>query len=175
MTSSKLKRTIAVAGTLGFTHYDHHKGTLIPSEERVYRTRRSPTTGAAAQTTCVRWFRNSSTGTPSTSRLLTDIPARASAWRSSKPLCHADSQVTRIEAQKLRLCGQERWYTAVGVYAKASQELLKGPPERSKQINDAYEVARREFEDSRRLLEEHQKEHGCHRSRYGSWRNLMTN
>jgi len=47
--------------------------------------------------------------------------------------------------RKVRSDLEQRWHTAVGVYANASLELLKGPAERFKEINDAYEVARREF------------------------------
>ena len=57
---------------------------------------------------------------------------------------------------------KERWHAAVADYARASQDLLKGPPERSAEINLAYEAARLEFEESKKLLNTHDREHGCH-------------
>ena len=39
--------------------------------------------------------------------------------------------------------------------------LLTGPSHRSKQINHDYELARREFEDSKKILDAHTQEHGC--------------
>jgi len=49
----------------------------------------------------------------------------------------------------------------VGAHAKASRELLTGQRERTKQITHDYEVAHLEFEESKKLLEEHIKVHGC--------------
>ena len=66
-----------------------------------------------------------------------------------------------MAACKVRTELEERWHAAVANYAKASQDLLKGPPERSAEINRTYETARLEFEESKRVLDEHNKDHGC--------------
>ena len=66
-----------------------------------------------------------------------------------------------MPACKVRNELEQRWHAAVSDYAKASQDLLKGPPERSAEINRTYEAARLEFEESRKLLDDHNKDHGC--------------
>jgi len=68
-----------------------------------------------------------------------------------------------MPACKVRNELEQRWHAAVRVYAKASQDLLKGPPERSAEINRTYEAARLEFEESRKLLYEHERGHDCRR------------
>jgi len=72
-------------------------------------------------------------------------------------------QAIFMAACKVRKGLEERWHAAVTDYARASRDLLKGPPERSAEINRTYESARLEFEQSKRLLDEHLKEHGCQR------------
>jgi len=57
---------------------------------------------------------------------------------------------------------EKRWHAAVGAYALAAQDLLKARPGRTIETNRTYETARLEFEESKRLLDEHQNEHRCH-------------
>jgi len=66
-----------------------------------------------------------------------------------------------MPACKVRKGLEERWHAAVTDYAKASRDLSQGPPARSVEINRTYQAARLEFEESKRLLDEHNKEHGC--------------